>query len=144
MSIYIFKVLFYTFYNISDFFHYCTKTGDLILPLPLKKLRHREVKGHPWGHAMAEQVYIPTLVSRAKPWLIPLLGAHLKERITTSECWLHPQVHCRIIYNSPASETTQVSINGWMIKETTLVGVVFSYHLYNVKLSTIKFIYYDT
>ena len=42
---------------------------------------------------------------------ISLLGIYLKEYNTNSKEYMHPYVHCHIIYNSQDMEVTQVPIS---------------------------------
>ena len=46
-----------------------------------------------------------------------------------SKRYPHPHVHCSIIYNSQDTETTEVSIKGWMDEENVVYihDVIFSH-----------------
>ena len=49
---------------------------------------------------------------------ISTFGYLSKENENTNlKRYLHPHVHCSMIYNSQAMETTLVSMSGWMDKE---------------------------
>ena len=52
-------------------------------------------------------------------WLINLISGYLSEEIqnTKSKRYMHPYVHCSIIYNSQDTVATEVSIFRWMGKE---------------------------
>ena len=63
---------------------------------------------------------------------VSLLGIYPKEMktFTNSKRYMHPYIHCSIIYNSQDMEATEVSINGWMYKENVVYiynGILFNY-----------------
>ena len=66
-------------------------------------------------------------------------------KITVLKRYLHPHVHCSIIYNSQDMGTTLVSIMGWMDKENVkiLLSLSLSIYIYsnieNVKILVILF-----
>ena len=53
--------------------------------------------------------------NRTSAWSSNSTSGYLSKEIenTNSERYMHPHVHCSVIYNSQDMETTKVSIDGW-------------------------------
>ena len=72
---------------------------------------------------MENNMEVPQKIkSRTTTWSINFTAGYLSEgnRTTILKRYLHPYVHCSLIYNSQDMRTTLVTIDRWMDKENVV------------------------